>query len=578
MDIQTGINDSYNDNRKARGYRTFKIPYAFSQSGWKFLCGFFIVVTLIACNSKEQPQVTSKNELISYLDTLEQRYENACMQMGIANWNSYSKEGSYNLDEAKAELGKIFLDTTARHIIEKWRDKSDVLADKQLARRLELWNRCFIGGAIYANPEIAAIENSLQQKITNFKFKFKGSSITRAKLTTMMRGEKRQLARRALWSVTSQVSEIAAKDLTQLISLRNEQSKKHGFENYFSLALHLQSIDEKWLLKTLTDLEKQTRFAFEEFVASSKTTLHLKIFGPWDFDYSLRLTASLPDKYFPSDSVFTVIHRFQHGIGFPVDSLPIKEVIKDIPYGGLSLAIKIPTDSRFLVNPTKGKGFYAVAFHEYGHSLKAVHTNMKYPIFKGYEWVPGAQCAAYEEGVAEMHSEFTEDSLWLSMFTKATSKQIESYMMDRRIPSLYRLRRLLKDFFFEYEMYKHPQQDLVALERSMFNKYLLVELSEREPHQYASSIWYTSYPCYYQNYILAAMIATQLQEALTNKFGDSKFHNPDVASWIIEHLYSRGEYEEWMDRIRNATGKSLEPGAYLRKLGIEDTKSLTQDL
>ena len=32
------------------------------------------------------------------------------------------------------------------------------------------------------------------------------------------------------------------------------------------------------------------------------------------------------------------------------------------------------------------------------------------PILKGYEWVPGAQCAAYEEGVAEMHAEFTEDT------------------------------------------------------------------------------------------------------------------------------------------------------------------------
>ncbi|HLX12876.1 MAG TPA: hypothetical protein VKS81_08685, partial [Bacteroidota bacterium] len=300
-----------------------------------------------------------------------------------------------------------------------------------------------------------------------------------------------------------------------------------------------------------------------------KKKFKIKEFGPWDFDYALAKSASLPDKYFPADSVFEAIHRFERGIGFTVDSLPIHEVVKDIPYGGLSLAIDIPHDSRFLVNPTAGKGFYATAFHEYGHSLKAVHIDAQYPILKGYEWIPGAQCAGYEEGVADLHGEFTEDSLWLATYTQASAREITKYLQGRRLPALYRLRRLLKDFSIEYAMYKNPAQDLGALERAMTKKYLLVEFPEKEPPQYASSIWYVSYPCYYQNYIIAAMIATQLQEALSDQFGEQKISDPNVAAWIIQRLYADGETEEWTERVRNATGKSLEPGAYLRKLGIE---------
>ena len=97
-----------------------------------------------------------------------------------------------------------------------------------------------------------------------------------------------------------------------------------------------------------------------------------------------------------------------------------------------------------------------------------------------------------------------------------------------------------------------------------------------EAHQFAASIWYASYPCYYQNYILAAMTATQLQEALTNKFGDEKISDPEVAPWMIEHLYAGGETIEWTERIRNATGKNLETGAYLRKLGIETAPIITR--
>ena len=209
--------------------------------------------------------------------------------------------------------------------------------------------------------------------------------------------------------------------------------------------------------------------------------------------------------------------------------------------------------------------------------MKAIHTHVEFPILKGYEWIPGAQCAAYEEGVADMHGEFTDDSLWLSTFTKVKTKELERYIEKRGLPTLYRLRKLLKDFFIEYEMYKNPQQDMAAIERAMFKKYLLVDLKESEPHQFAASIWYTSYPCYYQNYILAGMIATQLQEALTYKFGEAKISEPKAASWLIEHLYTSGEQLEWTERIRNASGKSLEPGAYLRKIGIETTRGITKE-
>lgn len=545
-----------------------------------FAGGALLTESCMKQNTPPVPQprtVNSKDELVLYLDSLEQRYEAACKEMGLANWNSYSKEAPYNLDSAKAGFAAIFLDTTARSIVTEWRRRSSSLADKPLARRLELWYRCFIGGAVYADPEIASLENALQKKITDFPFTFNSAPVTRAQVSTRLRAEKKQAVRRALWSVTGQLSAKTADDLARLVKLRNERAAQCGFPNYYSLSLYLHSINEEWLLRTLGALAEQTEEPFREFIASSGKKIRVKKFGAWDFDYALREAVSLPNKYFPEDSVFSVIHRFQKDIGFPVDSLPIKEVVKDIPYGGLSLAITIPTDSRFLVNPTKGKGFYGVAFHEYGHSLRAVHTNVEYPILRGYEWIPGAQCAAYEEGVADMHGEFTDDSLWLASFTKAKPKEIGRYIEGRGIPALFRLRRLLKDFFIEYEMYRDPAQDLAAVERAMFRKYLLVEVDSLESHQYASSIWYTAYPCYYQNYILAGMIATQLQEALTSKFGEEKIQDPKLAAWMIAHLYQTGESTEWTERIRNATGKSLETGPYLRKLGIVQSRLLTKE-
>jgi len=530
-------------------------------------------------NLPESPKrvvINSKDELVVFLDSLERRYEQAALAIGTANWNSYSKEAPYNLDSARKNLGLIFLDTAARAIIDDWRGKSSSLADKLLARRLELWHRVFLGGAIYADPEIAALENRLQETMTDFQFRFNGASISRAKIQQRMRDEPGENTRHKLWSVPSQLTAADSADLVRLVTLRNARARACGFPDYYSLVLYLNSIDEEWLLKTTGLLEEETREAYQQFLLTSSRKLHVKQMGPWDVDYALRETASLPDKYFPGDSLFSILHRFERGIGFAVDSLPIREYVKDIPYGGLNLAIDIPGDSRFLVNPLKGHRIYSVAFHEYGHALKAVHTRVDYPILKGYEWIPGAQCAAYEEGVADMNAAFTDDSVWLESFAHLKPRIIQKYLASRGIADIYRLRNTMREFYLEYEIYKNPSQDIPLLERNLTKKYLLMNLDSTEAPQYASSIWFVAYPCYYHNYLMASMIAAQLQEALTDKFGEDKAKNPAVARWIISHLYLNGELQEWTDRIREATGKGLEPGPLLRQLGIVPAPFVTQ--
>jgi hypothetical protein len=46
---------------------------------------------------------------------------------------------------------------------------------------------------------------------------------------------------------------------------------------------------------------------------------------------------------------------------------------------------------------------------------------------------------------------------------------------------------------------------------------------------------------------------------------------------MVQHLYRDGESVEWTERIRRATGKSLETGAYLRKLSIDPRRSSEEE-
>lgn len=526
-----------------------------------------VFFALLACEKKEDG-IKTKNQLINYLDTLELKYEDACIQTGLAHWNLYSGKGLAQLDKAKQKFSEIFLDRNIQKIIEEWRSRSGSLADDTLSRRLEMWWRSFIGGQIYADSIISHKENHLQKKIANFKFNYAGTNITLAEINNRLRTEKNTKIRQKLWLTVSQLSEIAINDLVELVKLRNEKARQLGFYNYFSLSLYLQQIDENWLINTLNLLEEKTRQKFHDYIESSKRKLKIKTINPWDLDAAVYSWYTLPDDYFPKDSIFNIINRFYKNIGFNTDSLPIKGTIGNIPFGGLNIGIKIPDDSRFVLNPIEGKRFYQIAFHEYGHALQVVHTLIKYPILKGYEWIPGASCGAYSEGIAELQALFVDDPEWLKYYTSATQDEIDKYIATKNFKEIYSLRKLLKDFFIEYEMYKNPDQDLTQLEHKMYKKYLLIEPKPSIPHRFAASIWYTMYPCYYQNYILSEMIASQLYEVISNKFGTSKISNPNLSNWLITNLYSNGEMEEWYTRIKNVSGKSLETGAYLRKLKI----------
>ncbi len=534
----------------------------------KILPIVIMIVPLLFFSCTKEEKISSKDELLLFMDTLELKYEDACVQLGQAYWNFYSQEGNADNEAAKEKFKIIFQDTLTKNIINLWLNRSGSLADELLARRLEIWDKCFIGGSIYSDSTISYYENKIQHKISNYKYYYAGQPITNAEISNNLRTETSQKRRQSYWTLPAGLSNEVKNDLITLVKIRNEKSKAFGYSNYYSLMLGLQTIREDWLLNTMNELEMKSRDIFDKFIVSSEKKIKVRDFKVWDFDAAVYRWSSISDNYFPKDSIFRVIDNFTNRIGFNSDSLPIKRIVRDIPFGGLNVGIKIPADSRLIVNPYHGKRFYNMAFHEYGHALHCVNVQAEYPILKGYEWIPGSFNAAYAEGLADLMAEFVNDPEWMEMYLKISHDDVDKYLATRSFEDVYYLRRMLKDFFFEYEMYKNPDQDLDSLEKVMYEKYLLIKPEEDIPTRFASSIWYTMYPCYFHNYVLSKMIASQVFEVLINKFGSGRLNSPLVADWLIRYLYHDGELEDWQVRIRNATGKSLETGAYLRRLKV----------
>ena len=538
-----------------------------------------IVFLLFGCQKLPETaeEIQSEKDVAQFLDVLEKRYEACCIEIGRANWNLYSYEGPADPSAARAELADIFLNDVYRKIVNDWRFKINKDNYPELHRRLEIWSQCFIGAFIEEDEAIYSLKDSLMERNYQFRFSMDDQEVSRAELNRILRTDPDSERRRKAWEAFGQLSEAMESGLRDLMWKRNEKVELLGRQiDYAVFSLMVQAINAGWLKGLIDKLEERTREPYREFINSLKQELDIEVLYPWDIQYAMHQATSLPDEYFPADRAVPTLFNFVRSIGLSEDKVSIKIVEDGIPYDVCGTAIKIPNTYRLIVTPGEGHRFYSTLFHEYGRGLYNAHIRAKKPIFKGYEWVLGATSAAYTEGMAEILAEFPQDSLWLRKYTSLSEEQIERYANVQSNLELYSIRSLISTISFELEAYTNLLQDLDILQREMDRTFLLVDIPEDTPSQWASMTALVNYPLYYQNYFLAAVVAAQVHQTLKKEFGDRVIDSPEVGKWLIENLYAPGESRPWRDKIRQATGNWPDVDAYIERL-VAETQTTDDD-
>jgi Zn-dependent M32 family carboxypeptidase len=102
-------------------------------------------------------------------------------------------------------------------------------------------------------------------------------------------------------------------------------------------------------------------------------------------------------------------------------------------------------------------------------------------------------------------------------------------------------------------MQRFLSQDLNQLWSKTRAKYLFV--SENLTPQWTAQSIYTTHPVYFQNYILAEMIAAQTIIHLQQKYG-RLLNNNEVSKFLIENYFGPGASIDWPEKIERATGQS----------------------
>jgi peptidyl-dipeptidase A len=118
---------------------------------------------------------------------------------------------------------------------------------------------------------------------------------------------------------------------------------------------------------------------------------------------------------------------------------------------------------------------------------------------------------------------------------------------------------------FEKQLYANPDQDLNALWWKTVEKYQLVKRPEgRDAPDWAAKIHFTIAPCYYHNYMLGELLASQLHNHLVHKVlklesdkNVSYVNQKKAGDFLHKKVFEAGDVYYWNTMIKQATGEPL---------------------
>jgi peptidyl-dipeptidase A len=120
-------------------------------------------------------------------------------------------------------------------------------------------------------------------------------------------------------------------------------------------------------------------------------------------------------------------------------------------------------------------------------------------------------------------------------------------------------------YSFEKQLYADPDQDLNKLWWDIVEKYQRVNRApDRDAPDWAAKIHFTVAPCYYHNYMLGELLASQLHHHLVHKVlkleSDKEVSyvgQEEAGRFLKKNVLEVGDIYHWNEMIERATGEPL---------------------
>lgn len=562
---------------------------------------YLIVILMFAilfssCGKKEQTTTTpggntkTEKEFSDFVKNLETKVIPLYKDMSLAYWNasiSGKKEDFDKNAELQNKYAAIFADKDAFAQLKKFKESGNI-KDEILKRELVvLFNQYQQNQA--DTTKINAInkaQNEVEQKYGNFRAEVGGQKLTDNQVEEKLTKSTDSKELKDVWTAQKKIGTVVADDLKKLVLMRNDLAKSMGFKNYHEMSLKLSEEDPEEISKLFDELDVLTKDAFAkekenvDNYFAERYKIKKEELMPWH--YQNRFFQEAPkiykvdfDKFYQGKKLEDLDSKFYKSIGLPIDDMIKNSDLYEKPgknQHAYCTDIDRNGDVRVLCNIVPNEKWMNTILHEFGHAVYSKNIDKNLPFFLRIE----AQTFT-TEAIAMMMGRFSTSGQWLKDNAGITDNEFKQIADDGfkslRLQQLVFSRWVQVMYRFEKSMYDNPNQDLNKLWWDLVEKYQLLKKPEgRNEPDWATKIHVATFPCYYHNYLLGELLASQLYYYITKNiiksedYRNQSFTNkPEVGTYLKDKVFAPGSKYFWNDMIEKATGEKLTPKYYAQQ-------------
>lgn len=532
----------------------------------------------LACgqSSKESALRTFIDEHVDTIKPMQKEAALAYWQAACSGDTAYyARYADLNL-----KLRNIYTDRVAYEFLQEIK-KSAAIKDPVLARQLDLLLNAYKENQI--DPALLKsmvdLAAHVEQKFSTFRSRINGTTVSVNQIDEILKKETDSGKRRAAWEASKQVGPEVAADLIQLVGLRNQAARSLGYDNYHHMALQLAEQSEEEVEQIFNELFTLTQEPFAA-VKSELDAVLAKTYAvkptelmPWHyhdpFFQEAPAMAELDwDAYYKHSDVRQLATGFFAGIGMDVEPILANSDLYERegknPHA-FSTDIDREGDVRILCNLQNNERWMETTLHELGHAVYDRYHDMTLPYL-----LRQPAHAFTTEGIAMFFGRLSRDADWMRMSLKlsdADYAKVRAFgKTSMRAKQLVFARWAMVMYFFEKELYRQPDQDLNGLWWQLVQKYQGVHPPpDRRAPDWASKIHFTIAPCYYHNYLLGELFASQLDAAVHKDGRVTAAGSAALGDKLKTSVFRAGSRYRWNDMIREATGEPLTASHFVQQ-------------
>ena len=523
-----------------------------------------------------------EKELREFIDAHLKRVEPLMKAQYIADWNANATGEKKYYDESAAlefELRTIRSNPGEFAFLKELKEQGSI-RDSLLQRELILLFNTYVKNQVDTALLRAITEKQAAIGLTfnTFRAMIDGKQVTDNDIRVLLSEERDVAKRKKAWEASKQVAEHVAPLLIELVNLRNNAATQMGFANFYELMLAADEQSAADIVKVFDELKTLTDEPYLRMKESLDTELATK-FGvarsellPWHYgDPFFQEPPAVGtidcDALVRGRSIETLAERFYAGIELPADDILKRSDL--YPRQGKyqhAYAVDIDRlgDVRTMCNIVDDMNWLGTSLHELGHCVYSKYTDRNLPFLLRTE-----SHAFLTEGIAMLMERQAKNVDWLGQMVgidERTRETLEKEVReDRRRQSLIFSRWAQVMMRFEKSMYEKPDQDLNSLWWNLVEEYQLLRRPEgRSRPDWAAKIHLAQYPCYYHNYMLGSLAASQilgsLNRSVVSRAATEEFSfvgKTDVGKFLKERIFRPGASLHWNELLRRATGEGL---------------------